>query len=331
MACSDNNIIGNHLLHTNISWRPLCRQLMYRVVTFYILTLPFNLAAQNSFGTQTALRFSASTSYFLCDLGGKDAVGTNDFTDLNLEQTRYAFGFGIQQYAGQFSYGASAIYARLSADDRLTNAGRSVRRLSVRTDVAELGVNIEYTIPRNIPYLKNFYLNLGAGIMIFQPKAEYNGKYYSLRPLGTEGQNYLPDRKRYSHYSPVIPFGFGYKFHFANASSLALDLSLRKSFTDYLDDVSTTYADANIVGEISGDAAKYFADPSIAGRKVGSQRGDSKDNDQYFLIGFRYEFPIALSKSYKINTHCPFQNKTYNISKALNYGRSRHRRFRIFR
>ncbi len=304
---------------------------MIRVFCILLITAQLSSYAQQPWASNTKLRFTASTSYFLCDLGGKDAVGTNDFTDLNLEQTRYAFGFGIQYYYNQFSIGANGFYARLAADDRLTNAGRSIRQLHVLTNVAELSVNAEYCLPPEAYFLRNFYFNVGIGIMIYQPQARYNGTLVNLRPLGTEGQNYLPNKKPYGILSPVVPFGFGYKFIFPNSSSLSIDMSLRKSFTDYLDDVSTVYADPEIIGQQSGEVAAYLADPSINGRKTGSQRGDPKDNDQYFLIGFRYEIPIKLSNSYKLNTRCAFHNKTYKYGKQNSYSKRRLRRLRLFR
>lgn len=306
---------------------------MKRVFFILFLCCSAYTYGQSPHGVHTALRLTSSSSSFLCDLGGKDANGTNDLSDLNLEQTRYAFGFGLQQYIGNFSFGANGFYVRLSADDLVTNAkSRRRRRLHAITDVAELSFNIEYEIPRTVPVLKHFYANLGAGIMIFQPMARYNGELHKLRPLGTEGQNYLPGRKQYSHFSPVIPFGFGYKFHFHNGSCLAIDFNLRKSFTDYLDDVSTTYADPEIIGAMSGDVAQYLADPSIEGYSVGDRRGDSKDNDQYFLIGFRYELPITLSRSFKLNNHCSFQRKTYHGGELPKYSKRRHKKpLRIFR
>ena len=299
-----------------------------------ILIIIFSSAAshaQEQWGTPVAFRITASSSYFLCDLGGKDAVGTNDISDLNLEQTRYAFGLGVQFHSGPFSIGTNAFYARLAADDRLTKASRSVRRLHAITDVLEASVNLEYCIPSTVPLVKNFYFNLGLGIMAFSPMARFEGQLYKLRPLGTEGQNYLPGKSQYSYLAPVIPFGFGYKIKFKGGSSLSLDMNLRKSFTDYLDDVSTTYADPTLIQEQSGSIGAYLSDPSIEGMGVGSQRGDSKDNDQYFLIGFRYEFPLRMSKSYRQNTSCSFGGRRYQQFPIKPNSKHKNRRFRLFK
>ncbi len=296
-----------------------------------ILLLGLQSHGQEQWALPVALRLTASSSFFLCDLGGKDALGSNDLSDLNLQQTRYAFGAGLQFYHGPLSFGAGAFYARLSADDRLTNAKRSIRRLHAITDVVEAAVNVEFTIPSKIPVLGNFYFNTGAGIMIFRPMARYDGELIKLRPLGTEGQNYLAGRSQYSRFAPVLPFGFGYRYKFFNGSSLSFDLNLRKSFTDYLDDVSTNYADVEIIRQESGDAAAYLADPSADGFSIGAQRGDSKDNDQYFLIGFRYEFPIRLSRSFKQHNRCSFESSTYKNYPIRPNHKHKRKRLRLFR
>lgn len=305
---------------------------MTRTYWSMIITLlcSLTLQAQDEWATNWSARLSLSSSYFLCDLGGKDAVGTNDFSDLNLEQTRYAIGLGLQYHIGGLSFGANAFKARLAADDKLTNAGRSKRRLQVITDVYEASVNMEYVIPTEASIFRHFYFNMGIGLMYFNPTAQYQGKTYNLQPLGTEGQLYLAGRAPYKRISPVIPFGFGYKIFFNNGSNLSIDLSLRKSFTDYLDDVSTQYADPALVAEYGGEIAGILSDRSHKGFKLGENRGDQSDNDQYFLFGFRYEFPFRMSKSYHMNKGCTFGgNMDYPIKP--NYRSRYKRRFKLFR
>lgn len=275
------------------------------VFTYLIVVSFFSAIAQNASGTYTAIRLTGSSTSFLCDLGGKNGNGSNDISDLNLEQTRFALGAGYQVYISQFSFGLNAFYGRLSADDRLTSAPRrAARKLHVVTDVIETSFNIEYEIPPNIPLLKNIYFNAGIGLVYFEPRARYGDELVKLRPLGTEGQNYLPDRSQYSYVALMIPYGFGYRFNLKDNYALSLDFNLRKSFSDYLDDVSTNYADPEQVTYKAGWLAGYFSDPSQNDKNIGAQRGDPKDNDQYFLIGFRLEIPIRVA--YKNVKFCPY-------------------------
>jgi hypothetical protein len=59
--------------------------------------------------------------------------------------------------------------------------------------------------------------------------------------LSTEGQGIYPDKKPYSLWQPTIPFGGGVKFAITENLRIGFEIGLRKLFTDYLDDVSTSY------------------------------------------------------------------------------------------
>lgn len=280
---------------------------MFKHVTFLFVFLPVTLFAQRGYTPgYWSLNVLASSSSFLSDLGGKDAIGTNDPSDLDFSRTRYALGAGFMYHNGAIGFEVGSFYTKLAADDNLTSSSRHRRLLNVQTDVFETYAKVQLTFPRKMPVLGNFYVNVGGGFIYYEPRAELNGTMYKLRPLGTEGQNYLAGKAQYGQFAPVIPFGVGKKFDFKNGSSISIDLSMRKSFTDYLDDVSTVYADPAIVAERSGEAAGLLSDRSEQGFNVGDQRGDPTDMDNYFLLGFKYSLP--LSKYHNFNTSCAFGN-----------------------
>lgn len=165
-------------------------------------------------------------------------------------------------------------------------------------------------------------------------------KWHSLRPLRTEGQgaggehiifpndpeNYeeAPDghiyqeypAKIYSRFTPIIPMGIGVKRAIDQKWSIIFEVGLRKTFTDYIDDVSTFYAEDQTVSELAianGQdpvIATYFADPSLPyadettgepvdpimhnpGTVRGSQRGDDSDNDSYMFMTFSLNYKLA--------------------------------------
>ena len=170
--------------------------MMKLLITVFVL-LPTLVFAQR--GLQYpywSAKITASPSFFLSDLGGKNAIGTNDPSDLNFNETNFAVGFGLHYNAGAVGIGANALFARLTADDANSLAERSVRRLNVFTDIVETNVIFEFTFPERIPILGNFYVNIGGGFVYYQPKTEYQGAVYKLRYLGTEGQLYLPFQLR---------------------------------------------------------------------------------------------------------------------------------------
>ena len=202
-------------------------------------------------------------------------------------------------------------YAALSADDQYTSAERGERNLHVKTDVVEFNTMFEFSVPAKVPVFGNIYANVGAGMIYFEPKAELNGVTYKLRPLGTEGQNYKPGMSQYSRFTPIIPFSLGKRFYFPNGQSLAMEVGMRKTFTDYLDDVSTVYADPAQVAEHGGAAAGALSDRSDNGFAIGSQRGDSRDMDNYFIIGLKYSFNISTLGNF--NKSCSFGNSWFNL------------------
>ena len=236
-----------------------------------------------------------STSHFLSDLGCKNGNGTNDFLDLDLNQTRFSAGAGINYNLPLgLSFGLNSNYIRLAADDAETQSSRTPRMIKIKTDIVESNLILKYTFPQKTNYVAGVYFFAGFGMAYYQPKAEWNDVWYNLRELGTEGQLADPTKEVYSTFSPTIPFGVGKKFYFYNGISLSADFNFRKSFTDYLDDVSTTYYDNQAIINAAGVAAGHFANPSTDPRmgKEGNIRGHSDRMDNYFLIGCQLEVPI---------------------------------------
>ncbi|MBN1338997.1 MAG: outer membrane beta-barrel protein [Bacteroidales bacterium] len=117
-----------------------------------------------------------------------------------------------------------------------------------------------------------------------------------LRELGTEGQNInFDDRELYSFTNFSIPFGIGFKYSISNKICLAFEWGLRKTFADYLDDVSTTYyleSDAIEPGEVNYNELT-FSDPTFDHQPY-MQRGYSKTNDWYGFAGLTLTYKINL-------------------------------------
>ena len=142
------------------------------------------------------------------------------------------------------------------------------------------------------------YFFAGINYMRMNPKGKLDGEWVELQPLGTEGQGTILRNdnnelvKKYSRNQIVIPFGVGVKMNITHHLSFGLEYGMRKTFTDYLDDVSGTYADNDLIQSERGDAAAFFADPSVRDTKFaeGVARGNSKKKDWYshFNVYFTY-------------------------------------------
>ena len=130
------------------------------------------------------------------------------------------------------------------------------------------------------------------------PKALYNGEWIELQPLGTEGQGTsLTSQKKYSLNQIVIPFGIGVKVNFSHHTSLCMEYGIRKTFTDYLDDVSGLYPNLDVLEAESGTLARVLSDKAKTAEGInqssyGLQRGNAVDKDWYTVFGlvFTYEF-----------------------------------------
>lgn len=62
----------------------------------------------------------------------------------------------------------------------------------------------------------------------------------------------FPFREKYRLYEFAVPFGVGFKMALTERWNLGLEYGARWTFTDYLDDVSKTYVDRNLLIEANG-------------------------------------------------------------------------------
>ena len=267
--------------------------------------------------------FGAGATNFLGDLGGANQIGTNGLKDFEFPCIRPDFIVGYRyRTTRETSIKANLIYATLAGDDKLTTEMfRSNRNANFKSPTIELSGQFEYTIVREKPgHIYNLkgvrgwryiqvtsYLFAGAGVLWFNPKGkgypENSDKWYNLRPLTTEGQGLVPSRKKYSQFQFVIPVGIGFKFALSKEWSVGIEYGMRKTFTDYIDDVSKTYFDPATLMQKKGPVAVYFANPSPTANgpdlewqyvtSAGQQRGDPRDKDSYMnaFISFYYKIP----------------------------------------
>ena len=117
-----------------------------------------------------------------------------------------------------------------------------------------------------------------------------------LHPLSTEGQGLAayPGRKPYSLTQLCLPFGAGWKWTFSKRYDIIYELGYRLLFTDYLDDVSTTYVDPQLLLAARGPKAvevAYRAQHSAGSYPYqegpGDQRGNPNVKDWYFFSGLK--------------------------------------------
>lgn len=202
-----------------------------------------------------------------------------------------------------FSFRITGLYGSVQASDAVIGYNTD-RNLNFRSSVIELSAQTEInflpfiTGRKESPY--SYYLIAGAGAFRFDPKADVNGSWVSLRPLGTEGQGseMYPDREIYSKYSYNLIFGMGMKFVLSESLTAGIEWAMRRTGTDYLDDVSTTYPDPSA---LSGLAATLSDRSTNQSYNIGRQRGNPYTKDWYSFAGIILTYRIKNPSNLK----CP--------------------------
>ncbi len=263
------------------------------------------------------LFFGFGVSNFLGDLGGLNKIGTDySYADLEYTLTRPSATLGYRyRLSRNFGWRNDFNYMQVSGSDALTkDIYRHNRNLSFKSNIFELSSNLEYAFifdkqghkydikKTKMRRQKNrnsyIYFSVGVGVFWFNPKALYNGTWHELQKLGTEGQGQLNGTKKYRRISVSIPMAIGVRFIVGKKMTIGLEYNFRTTFTDYIDDVSTTYYDNNVIKQNNGQVAAALADPSLNEIKnatspnadgTGTQRGD-KQKDSYMAIELKFGF-----------------------------------------
>jgi len=190
-------------------------------------------------------------------------------------------------------------FARVNGSD--TYSKKQVlqeRNLQFESAVSEFAIVGEYYL-FNL-YEKRFspYGFIGLGVFHFDPYTyDSAGRKIFLNPLSTEGQGIYPNKKPYSLWQPVVPLGGGIKFAITENLRIGFEIGLRKLFTDYLDDVSTSYPNENDLLAARGQTAVDFSyrgdeysggDPNFPTKDT--QRGSAAQKDTYYFTGLNISF-----------------------------------------
>ena len=227
------------------------------------------------------------------------------FGDLNtraaINRPKPALGiFFRKQFGNYVGVRLSAHYAQLGYSDVYSkNLYQQTRNLSFNTNIWEVALQGDFNffkfLPSNPDYIFTPYVTLGVGVFTYDPYAYTNGDKEFLRPLGTEGQLVgYKGRKPYNTLAICLPLGVGFKYNLSEKINLSFEIAHRFTTTDYLDDVSTTYAGSANFSPLSTalllQDRSVELDPDNPLGVAGRQRGNAKQKDQYIIaeIGITY-------------------------------------------
>ncbi len=232
--------------------------------------------------------------------------------DFTLVFTRPAFGLHATFVVfSRVHFRLTLLHGSIAANDAQANfTNNAERNLRFYSDINEAGFHILYSLQsRKKGFTKRNlavpYVFAGISYFQFAPKRNINGTEYDLQPIGTEGQNLpgnYPEPYKLQQFS--IPFGVGFKIRVSKNLDAGAELGFRKTFTDYLDDVSTFYPDKTELYNAQGPLALYLSDSSSPPHESGAGRGNPNNSDWYVYtnIHLTYYFTTSLFKQYKLKS-----------------------------
>ena len=269
----------------------IMKRFNHKIKLFFIVAFAicFSTKAQQ-FRQNTEIGILLGTSYYLGDLN------TTHFN-----QPLPAGGLIIRKNIDRrFTYKAEVMYLNIKSDER--NSDDTIakdRGLHFKSPIYELSGQVEFNFlpfqPENPLYTWTPYVYTGISIFNYNPTAENKyGEFVDLQELGTEGQGTSTPfngatRQKYSLIQYAIAMGGGLKIAVNPSFNIILEYGIRKTFTDYLDDVSTTYPGRNL-RDMTNEAI-YMSDPS-GSHELYEQRGDPDKKDWYSFAGITISFKL---------------------------------------
>jgi opacity protein-like surface antigen len=216
------------------------------------------------------------------------------------QQANAAFGVGVLYEITQKLYvRGNVTQGKVKGDDKL-NGKYLTRNLSFSSPITDIHLGLEYDILNSYDRSLVPYIFAGISAFHFNPSAlDSTGVKVFLQPLGTEGQGFFMGRKKYELNSFALPFGAGLKFSLSENVKVRFEIGLRKTFTDYLDDLSTTYADETQLLLNNGQRAVDLAfrgDENKGGLTYppgNTIRGNPNSKDWYYFTGLGISFRLS--------------------------------------
>ena len=266
-----------------------------------------------------AAAFCQTHFYATVFAGGANYKGDLGRTSF-VSNARGVWGFGFLFQLNHRMYIRTEMnYGKVSGTDKF-DAKTRARNLDFVSKVTEFSLSYEYVLFDLYEYKVSPYVFIGLGTFKFSPYTKNkDGKTVFLAEQSTEGQGFYKDRKDYKLNQLSIPFGGGMQWALSPTKRVALEVGIRKTFTDYLDDVSTTYIDPALLAQERGSTAVSLAyraaelPNALPYPADGSKRGNPDTKDWYFFSGVSFRFsiqPRTRMKEYRFKprrakTSCP--------------------------
>lgn len=246
--------------------------------------LAFPLLATGAMAQVSELGLTGGTTFYIGDINPTRYYPKNTH-----------FGGGLfyrYNINDRYAFRLQGLYGKLEAwDSDSDDPVQQLRNLGFRTNLFEASAlfEINFFKYRALKDGRKWSPFVFAGLCYFRtnPQNLLDDTWYDLQPLGTEGQT-IGGGEGYQLNQIGIPFGAGLKLALSTRIDLQLEWGLRRTYTDYIDDVSGTYHDNAALVEQAGPLTAILADPSglrHTGINTGRARGDTQTRDWYQYTG----------------------------------------------
>lgn len=264
-----------------------------KLISACLFLLTLNIT---SFGQKFHLDFYGGASNYQGDL---------QYKRYTFKEACVAFGAGISyEISDHLLLRTALTIAKVAADDKF-NAPDINRNLNFTSPITEGQVAVQYFFRNMNDSRLAPYVFAGLALYHFNPYTfDSTGTRVYLHSLSTEGEGFVPGKNAYSLTQAAIPFGGGIKLALSDDIHVGLEVGLRKLFTDYLDDVSTTYVDQALLLANRGQQAVSLA---YRGGELkngapypvsGDIRGGSKYKDWYYFSLVTLSFRLGHNTTY---------------------------------
>lgn len=283
-----NNFVTAPAVVLFLPYKKIRQKLFMKTFLFPIIICicSFNTYAQN-----WHVNLFGGTSNYLGDLQDKR------FT---FNQAHLAGGVGLSyDLSSRVSLRGGAMFGKISGDDK---KGRNKERnLNFSSGISEGHLGMQYYITPLYEHSLTPYVFAGVALFHFNPYTrDTTGDKYYLKPLSTEGEGFVAGVKNYSLTQFSVPFGGGVKMPLSNDIEVGFELGFRKTFSDYIDDVSNVFVDENLLLTNRGAKAvelAYRGDELKTGSPnypaAGTKRGSPKIKDWYYFTGLTLSFRLG--------------------------------------
>ncbi|MBQ2099319.1 MAG: hypothetical protein II480_14155 [Bacteroidales bacterium] len=300
--------------------------LTHIIIVFLLLTASFGTssAQQTWKNARHSVVAGVGGNIFMGDLGGGDENGGHFFNFKDMDpgilklSTMAGYRYRLaDRLSGKFTF----TFSKVAADDvNANNTARRSRNLNFKSNLLEFGIGGEYYFLREKDmsrfsggkglFWKKWagYISVELALLHFNPKGKYEGQWYELQPLCTEGQGtgveflardgvneyVVSANDPYKLTVVSIPVGLGFKYQVTSDISFGVEFLQHFTTTDYIDDCSSYYFNYDQQGVTPpSEMTKIFADRrsgGIASLATGGKRGNSGYNDTYFTAIFTLHY-----------------------------------------